>query len=163
MLTEKEELLKDVSTVFIAWALEESKDEPFDPYTKDHKDISDQFLIKIITKKLEWAGVDVIIPDYLALILDICAETPADIQMLIIDILANIRNRYKDFHIPKGYVITTQDFVDVFEDQFPVMSIYENVRAEYDHKWDIQKLENRSDFTDNMYDAHDFWDTFKNV
>ncbi len=154
-----------VNKVFISWNLHRFK-QNYKP-TEHDEDLANQFLCQIILKKLKWANVDVVIPDELLMILLLCSETPADIQMLTVDMLDHIKEMSSNKAIPVGYVITPEDFIGTFSISMPVLSENTRAREEYNKKWDMQKLYNREDITmygtDNMFDTRDFWKAFANV
>ena len=157
-----EELLLGISKLFLTWTSEEFKGDKeklkeYDP------EVADLFEVQILRKKLEWAGVDVIIPDYCALIIASCADTPAEVQMIATEILdAAMQNNNND-KLPRGYVITTNDLCNAFDQAFPIVSIYPQIKEHYDKKWDDQKIKDRTGIIDNQYDTLEFWEKYKNT
>lgn len=153
---ESQENTEDLLTrLLIIWNIKNFSSE-YNPREYD-EEIAQQFLIKVIRKKLEAVGVDVVIPDYLALILNTCATNPAEIQMITVDILEQVRKNNKN-KIPVGYVITPNDFSAAFPRKFPLIEEDSCIREHYDKIWKKHKIGNH-----NMYDTKRFWHKYKNV
>jgi hypothetical protein len=153
---ESQENTEDLLTrLLIIWNMK-SFSPGYDPKKYD-EEIAQQFLVKVIRKKLEAVGVDVVIPDYLALILNTCATNPAEIQMITVDILEQVRKNNKN-KIPVGYVITPNDFSAAFPRKFPLIEEDSCIREHYDKIWKKCKIGNH-----NMYDTKHFWRKYKNV
>lgn len=160
MTKEQRELLSSISQVFVTWIFEEKK-PTYNPSDYD-PEIAEEFMIKLLRKKLEWAGVKVIIPDYCALILAMCAETPADIQIMTVDLLTSIMDNHNYVFLPDDYIITGEDFCNAFGFQFPATTIYPEVREEYTKKWQMSKIKMPEyPNIDTMYDTYDFWALFR--
>ena len=100
-------VLEDVSKVFMYWNFMANSDD-YVP-CKGDKELEELFFVKLIKKKLKWAGIDIVIPDALSIILSYCAETPADVQMIMVDILDEVLISNNN-SIPRGYVVTPMDF-----------------------------------------------------
>ena len=154
MTENNDSILSVVSKVFISWAIMEKED--YEPCT-NIPELENEFFVKLIKEKLKWAGVDIVIPDALAIILDYCSETPAEVQMITVDILDTILKN-NDGSIPKGYVITTNDFSLTFPVKFPITGFFPSAKEEYNQKWDEQK-----DGGANTYDTLEFWAKYKNT
>ena len=153
---ESQETTEDLLTrLLFIWNIK-SFNSSYNPREYD-EEISQQFLVKVIRKKLEDVGVDVVIPDYLALILNTCATNPAEIQMITVDILEQVRKNNKN-KIPVGYVITPNDFSAAFPSKFPLIEEDSYIRERYDKIWKKHKIGNH-----NMYDTKHFWRKYKNV
>lgn len=152
---ESQETTEDLLTrLLIIWNIKSFNPE-YDPRKYD-EEIAQQFLVKVIRKKLEAVGVDVVIPDYLALILSTCATNPAEIQMITVDILEQVLKNNKK--IPAGYVITPNDFSAAFPRKFPLIEEDSCIREHYNKVWKKHKIGNY-----NMYDTKRFWRKYKNV
>jgi len=155
------EFEQSLTKLFVRWSIASSK-AGYNPKDDNFKEINDDFLIKVLTKKLEWGGVNVVLPDYMLVLLASCAETPAQIQMFMVDILDVVLNN-NDGKIPVGYIIKPTDFAEAFPEAFPSPHLYPAVARKYDAKWDEQKIKNRTSGTDNSYDTLEFWSKYKNV
>lgn len=154
------EVINDVTKVFVYWGIR-SRGDDYNPEKYD-EEINDEALAKIIKGKLKWAGVDVVIPDELLTILMCCSETPAEIQMLTVDILETIKTN-NDGYIPSHYIITPEDVANTFPERLPYIFAYSDIKNEYNKKWDMQKFVNDNGIKMNMYDTKQFWEPFKNV
>ena len=153
---ESQETTEDLLTrLLFIWNIK-SFNSSYNPREYD-EEIAQQFLVKVIRKKLEAVGVDVVIPDYLALILNTCATNPAEIQMITVDILKQVLKNNKN-KIPVGYVITPNDFSAAFPSKFPLIEEDSYIRERYDKIWKKHKIGNH-----NMYDTKHFWRKYKNV
>ena len=148
-------VLEDVSKVFMYWNFMANSDD-YVP-CKGDEELEDLFFVKLIKKKLEWAGIDIVIPDALSIILSYCAETPAEVQMIMVDILDEVLTA-NDNSIPRGYVVTPMDFSMAFPTRFPITSEFLIVKEEYNNKWDAQKVDGA-----NSYDTMEFWEKYKNT
>ena len=162
-MSENENIVDVVAGIFMNWVMHEHN-PTYDP-TEMNEDINSYFLIKVLKSKLEWAGVDIVIPDFLSCIIALCVENPAEVQMMMVEILEKIKE--KKGCIPRHYIVTSNDFVNTFMMKFPIVSQFPEVKAKYDRKWSAQKLQDQQDidsyYTDNMYDTKDFWLAFKNT
>ena len=148
-------VLENVSNVFVYWNLMANSDN-YVP-CKGDEELEDFFFVKLIKKKLEWAGIDIVIPDALSVILSYCAETPAEVQMIMVDILDEVLIANNN-SIPRGYVITPTDFSMAFPIRFPITSEFPSVKEDYNNKWDAQKVDGA-----NSYDTPEFWEKYKNI
>ena len=148
-----------VARLFLMWGMAE-KSKEYDPEYYD-KEINEYPLIKILKHKLEWAGVDIVLPDYLTSILATCANSPGYIQLIMVDLLDYIYEKHGS--IPKHYIVAPIDFICTFNNRFPVIEAYSDIAEEYSRKWDAQKLEERTPLNDNKIDTHEFWSKYKNV
>ena len=153
---ESQETTEDLLTrLLIIWNMKSFSPE-YDPRKYD-EEIAQQFLVKVIRKKLEAVGVNIVIPDYLALILNTCATNPAEVQMITVDILKQVLKNNKN-KIPVGYVITPNDFSAAFPRKFPLIAEDNYIKEHYDKIWKKHKVSNY-----NMYDTKHFWRKYKNV
>lgn len=148
-------VLEDVSKVFMYWNFMANSDD-YVP-CKDDEELEDLFFVKLIKKKLEWAGIDIVIPDALSIILTYCAETPAEVQMIMVDILDEVLMANNN-SIPRGYIVTPMDFSMAFPIRFPITSEFPSVKEDYNNKWDAQKVDGA-----NSYDTPEFWEKYKNT
>ena len=156
MMNEEMDMIEGIGKIFVYWNIK-ANDSEYNPEEYDDE-INNYPLVKILRKKLEWGGVDVVIPDYLAMIIALCSESPAEVQMIMVDILDKIYEN-NDNHIPKHYVITPMDFSLTFPVKFPATMQYPEMKARYNRKWDEQKTPNR----ENSYDTKAFWSKYSNM
>ena len=165
MKNEKPDVLEYVEKVFLSWTYNSCFCSDDKPNTSKREELlKSSFYAKLIINKLEWAGVDVVIPDELLGIVVLCSSTPAEVQMIIVDVLdaALERNGFDVF--PKGYVVKSFDFSYAFPDEFPITEIYPSMKEKYNRKWDDQKIpaDKRGIFrTDNLYDTTEFWKKYR--
>lgn len=148
-IEEKKELC---SKVLIMWVFKEKSED----MTKHDPDVADMFISKILLKKFEVFGVDIVLPDPLLMILDICCESnPGQVQIILKDLLNDIKKRRGN--IPKGYVIASMDFSLCFPSNFPITEI-EHINKKYMKLWDEQKKEKNGTFdSDNKCDTAEWW------
>ncbi len=141
------------SKLFINWFERERQKKDM---TQHDEEVTEIFTSKIILKKFETFGIDIVLPDDLLLILYLCVEgNPGQFQILLKELLkAIVKNRGRA--IPKGYVITSDDFVHAFPTHFPVMSIPE-VNKKYEKLWDEQKYESAFHTMNNRCDTIEWW------
>ena len=118
------------------------------------KIIAEQFFTKILRKKLLAMDVDIIIPDELCLLIELCATTPLDCQLILVDILDGILDR--EGNIPNGYVITYKDFGYTFPNKFPLIALDKNIENEYLLKAKNHKFNGVYDL-----DSYSFWDKYR--
>ena len=85
-MNNNEKLLFGITRLFLEWANEEIRSDK-EKLKEYDSEVNELFEVQLLRKKLEWAGVDVIIPDYCALIIASAADNPAEIQMITTDIL----------------------------------------------------------------------------
>ena len=156
MMNEEMDMIEGIGKIFVYWNIK-ANDSEYNPEEYDDE-INDYPLVKILRKKLEWGGVDVVIPDYLAMIIALCSESPAEVQMIMVDILDKIYEN-NDNHIPKHYVITPMDFSLTFPVKFPATMQYPEMKARYNRKWNEQKTPDR----ENSYDTKAFWSKYSNM
>ena len=149
-IEEKKELC---CRVLVAWFFKEKSED-----MKVHDpEIADMFISRMLLKKFEVFGVDIILPDTLLMILDICCESnPGQVQIILKDLLNSIKKRTGK-PIPKGYVITSNDFSSCFSKDFPITAI-EHINKKYMKLWDGQKKEKAGRFdSDNKCDTAEWW------
>lgn len=161
---EKPDVLEDVEKLFLAWTFKGIfSHEETDHTSKRDELIESSFYAKLLIRKLEWAGIDIVIPDELLGIIVLCSSTPAEVQMITVDIFdaALERNSFTTF--PKGYVVKSFDFSYAFPDVFPITDVYPSMKERYNKKWDDQKIpaDKRKTATDNLYDTMEFWKKYR--
>lgn len=122
---------------------------------KNSDEVAEMFPISIVLSKLEKCEIDVVIPDMIMLVFDICSSgNPGVIQLMIKELLLSIKASYGE--IPKGYIVTSKDFIDVHQ-TFPSLDIPEN-EEKYRLMWDSQKKERETNFeSDNQCDTVEWW------
>lgn len=149
-LQEKEDMC---SRVLIGWIIAEQRNKDMSIHDEDIKEI---FTSKMILKKFEVFGIDIVLPDMLLLILNVCVNNnPGQFQVVLKDLL-NVIKQGKG-PIPSGYVIGTRDFVSAFNDKFPIMEIPE-INNKYHKLWDDQKKKTtESGESDNLCDTEEWW------
>lgn len=143
--------------IMINWSLEVNENDY--KFNGNDKDIMEDFIVQVISKKLKWAGFNINIPDYLYMILSICsAGSPGLAQIFIKSILDNIElhgsstdklSKYLD-----GYTIQPIDYTRVFKTEPPCLS-NPDIESQYIGLWDKQKASDGS----NMCDTKEWWNT----
>ena len=147
-----EEKKETCSKALIAWFSQESNNVDL---TKHDEDIADLFTSRVLLKKFEVFGIDIILPDALLLILHICVNNnPGQIQIVLKDLLNSIKNKIGP--IPSGYIIKSSDFTDCFPWNFPIMEIPE-INDKYESLWNNQKIIGKGPGSDNLCDTVDWW------
>lgn len=150
------EFVETIAKTFLEWSATDLLDHDANCTNNRDEIMNRSFLGKLIIKKLEWAGVDVIVPDLCLIIIVLCSETPAEVQMIMTDLLDGTLKRNNFTRFPKNYKITSSDFSYTFSNKFPIVSEYKEIKDMYNKKWDDQKVDGR-----NMYDTIEFWDKYK--
>lgn len=142
-IEEKEEL---VLKVFILWGMaEKSNNVKFDD--EEFHDLS--FVYKVLSRKLKVFNIDIKVPDYLYMLIDICVDSnPLKCQL----VLHNIMMRIPNLKSMPGYVIKVNDFIRAYEGIFPIMA-YPNLDKEYFRIAGLIKHEGRY-----ACDLPSFWD-----
>jgi hypothetical protein len=108
-------------------------------------------LSSILYKKLEWAGLNINIPNELFLIMSICSRSPGGIQVLCHELLSSIENLHQ------GYTITPNDFCKLYPTQFPIFQI-DKWQKHFDKEWEKQKIKDAPRFaSDNQCDTKEYW------
>lgn len=121
--------------------------------TEHDDDVMNIFTSRVIAKKFDVFGIDIVLPDPLLLILNICVENnPGQFQIVLKDLLNHIKKRKGP--IPKGYVITSEDFSFCFMTDFPIIAI-PKINDKYLKLWDGQKYVDMKDKNRNRYNACD--------
>ena len=125
--------------------------------TSHDPEVEDMFISKILLKKFKAFNIDIILPDPLLLILDVCCESnPGQVQIILKDLLNDIKKR-SGKPIPKGYVITSTDFSMCFPTSFPITEI-DHINEKYMKLWDEQKRETKNILeSDNKCDTAEWW------
>lgn len=146
---ELEELQEMCSKIMCIWSM---RDNSTINYAKhDDDEIKKMFIPSILLRKFEVFKIDIVLPDPLLLLLDICScSNPGLVQLILMDILENIKTRQGS--IPKGYVIKPQDFALTFPMQFPIIMIPE-VCEKYNKKWDNEVKTKEC----NLCDTPEWW------
>jgi len=143
-IEEKKELC---SKALMMWFIEEDKGKDM----REHNpEVADMFISKVLLKKFEVFEIDIVLPDMLLLILDLCVEgNPGQVQIVLKDLLESIVKR--NGKIPKGYIIKSEDVGFAFPMDFPILAIPE-LNKKYEQKWDAQKSGGR-----NLCDTPEWW------
>ena len=134
--------------VFSVWLMDEVDHRICEP---DERFLNEWRTAHILHRKLEWAGIKIIFPKQLLLVLDVCSKgNPGIIQLIAHRLLLSMKikgpNEYK-----AGKIITTMDFLRAFN-EFP--SMYNaQVESEYMREWDMQKDEKGG----NRVDTLEWW------
>ena len=120
-------------------------------------DIAGLFPISIVLDKLEKCGIDVIIPDMILMIFDICClGNPGVIQVFVKELLMDVKAN-QGGSIPKGYIVTGEDFVRLHGDSYPILGLPE-FEEKYHALWQAQKRERNKAFdSDNRCDSPEWW------
>jgi hypothetical protein len=150
-LEEKKELC---SKALVMWVMEEHKGTDF---SKHSPDVAEMFMARMLLKKFEVFGVDIILPDLLILILDMCTESnPGQTQIILKDLLESIK-KHSGKPIPKGYTVSSMDFSLCFPNSFPITEI-DYINDKYMKMWDGQKREVKNILeSDNKCDTPEWW------
>lgn len=138
----------------IAWGLSEHDKRDM---TVHDEEIANMFTSRMIIKKFDVFGINIVLPDMLLLILAICTDcNPGQFQIILKDLLNSIKKRKGP--IPDGYVITTEDFGFCFLTDFPIIEI-PKIYDKYLKLWDGQKKpgEHKPWETDNLCDTPEWW------
>lgn len=149
---------KAVLDIYLAWFRREQLPD-YDPRVSTINGLEDEFLFKVVKRKLEAMNIDIIIPSEAMMILIICADNPGYIQLMIKEILTEVMT-YNNGSIPRGYAITTTDFNMTYGDRIPITSEYPDISHEYKKKWDAQKIDTKFGST-NAVDTIDWWNEIK--
>ena len=145
-----QETIELCSRVFIAWTMRDSNN----PVEHNMKLLGELFTPRVLLKKLEAFDIDIGLPDDLLCLIAICCnENPGQAQLILKELLISIRHR-KGL-IPKGYIITPEDFGFAFPLSFPIMAD-EKINKEYYKKWDAQKY-NKDGHLLNACDTIGWW------
>ena len=149
-LQEKKEVC---SKILITWMMQEQ--QGIDMINHD-EEIAALFTSQIILHKFKVFDVDIVLPDMLLLMLNVCVDNnPGMFQIILKDLLNSIKMRKGP--IPDGYVITTEDFSLCFLTDFPIIDI-SHIYKKYEKFWDAQKKETHEDFeSDNLCDTPEWW------
>jgi hypothetical protein len=120
------------------------------------KDCADLFTSRLILKKFEVFNIDIVLPDMLLLILNICSEgNPGQFQIILKDLLNDIKKRKGP--IPAGYIIEPMDLGLCFSVDYPIIEI-PHINEKYSKLWDEQKKERQHSLdTDNLCDTPEWW------
>jgi len=120
-------------------------------------DVAGIFPISIALRKLEVFGIDVVIPDMILMILDICAQgNPAIIQLMTKELLMDVKAN-QGGSIPKGYIVTGEDFARLHGDSYPILDL-PGFEEKYRTLWQAQKRERNKTFdSDNQCDSPEWW------
>lgn len=130
--------------IFLAWKFS-NKD-----WTVHDDEIMDGFIPKVLVKKMKAFCVDIILPDPLLLMIEVCTEgNPGQAQIVLKELLNNIVSTKGK--IKPGYIITLDDFVDCYP-TFPIIALDEEG---WRKKWDNQKGSNV--YPGNLCDTPDWW------
>ena len=145
-----QETIELCSRVFIAWTMRDSNN----PVEHNMKLLGELFTPRVLLKKFEAFDIDIGLPDDLLCLIAVCCnENPGQAQLILKELLISIRHR-KGL-IPKGYIITPEDFGFAFPLSFPIMAD-EKINKEYYKKWDAQKY-NKDGHLLNACDTIGWW------
>ena len=150
VIKEKQELCLQI---LFSWIEMERSKKDMNIHDKEWEDL---FTSRMILKKFEVFGIDIILPDMLLLILNICVNNnPGQFQVVLKDLLCDIKSRKGP--IPKRYVITANDFTMCFPFEFPIIES-PVVNEKYEKLWDAQKNLNAGVLeNDNLCDTPEWW------
>ena len=149
-IKEKQEIC---SKALMMWFFQEKENHDFSNHDKEVLEI---FTTKVLLKKFDVFDIDIVLPDPLLMILDICVSgNPGQIQIVLKDLLNSIKKRTGP--IKPGYVISSMDFSLCFPFDFPIIEL-PKMTAKYESLWIGQKIETDSPFsTDNLCDTPEWW------
>lgn len=131
------------------------KEPNYDPSNKNNSAIESNFIIQVLLYKLQKMNIDVIFPYEALCILALCTEKASFIQLMAREILITAMD-HNDGSLPHGYIITTNDFIDTYHNDYPMTTERSEKYKEYQDKWEQQKTYNYT-FTDNMCDTNLWW------
>jgi hypothetical protein len=140
--------------VFTLWVHKYLHDKDMNEHDDEIFDVL--FTAKMIKKKFDAFCIDIVLPDYLIMLIDICIDSnPGLFQVVLKEILVNARSDGKP--LPSKYVITPYDYLTTFDYKHPIIEI-----AEYKHKfedlWDAQKVvEDAHPTSRNKCDTKRWW------
>ena len=125
--------------------------------TVHDKDVENLFTSQIILKKFKVFDIDIVLPDMLLLILNICTEgNPGQFQIILKTLLNDIKKSKGP--IPKGYVIRSRDFGLCFNNDYPITEI-PSINEKYEALWDQQKKQGKLHLmeSENLCDTVEWW------
>ncbi|MCM1219787.1 MAG: hypothetical protein NC548_35380 [Lachnospiraceae bacterium] len=140
------------SKLLMSWMLGGSDDAPHSFQGNDPEIINGgDPLSTILHQKLQWAGLQINIPDELYLIMSLCTQSPGSVQIMCHEILENIPN------LEQGYTVMPEDFVRVYPMSFPIATDPHWLKH-FEELWDAQKIERSSPgASDNACDTREYW------
>lgn len=140
--------------IFLIWGFASLNDKDFSQHNEEL--LKEMFTPRILLKKLEAFGINIVVPDdCLTLIAVCCNENPGQAQLLLKDILLSIKKRKGP--IPDGYTITSEDFAYAFPTSFPIMSMPE-VEHKFNERWKEQKSSTPDGrYEVNLCDTQKYW------
>lgn len=143
MITQEDREL--VSKLLIMWIIAEQRGQEEDyPYIKEVHD--EDFICKVLSKRMEAFDLQIIVPDYLSSILSMCTEqNPGKSLYLLYEILKETEIK----SLP--YTVQSLDFSRIYPMSFPFME--GEFDKEYHKKWMSQKYDNDK----NKIDTPRFW------
>lgn len=152
---ESKELLITLMRIYSHWVLE-SLSNPEKCSTRTPELFEKSFICKVLDKRLEAFSIDVKVPDYLILIIELCTEgNPGQSLMILSEILENIP------HLKSGHIIEPMDFARVYKDKFPVVRVYPEMNSRLQDRWSSQKITPRESLdSDNQCDYPEYWTKF---
>ena len=138
------------SQLFITWLMHEQNNK--DMKIRD-KELGSTFIFQVIHKKFDVFGIEIVLPDELLAIITTCTNSnPGQSQVLLKYLLEDIKKRKGP--IPKGYVITADDFSFAFQTRFPILHEYKDLNEKFQKMWNAQKKEKTNPFdSDNKCDT----------
>ena len=126
---------------------DESTVNLLDSMNKELNESDIPFITKLLLKKLEAFNIDIKLPPHLPAIIEVCTNcNPGLSQVMLKEILDNVNN------LTEGYCITTDDFIRVYHNEFPVVDIDE-WNEHFKKLWDKQKSPNGG----NLCDTREWW------
>jgi hypothetical protein len=138
---------------FISWIANEKENKDM---TIHDEEFSNDFIFQMFEKKFKMFGVNIVLPDELIAIICMCTNSnPGQSQIILKYLLDNIKNRKGP--ISKGYIITTDDFVNAFSSRFPILHQYEDLNEKFQKLWDEQKMPRVTSWSDNKCDTPEWW------
>lgn len=151
---------KDCAQVLITWSMLECTN-PTKIFRFQNDETEERaFTTNVLIKKLKAFDIDIKIPDPLFILIAVCVnDNPGMCQIMLKMILENICN-IRGSKIPKGYVITSEDFVDAFPNDFPLMYEYKEMEELFLQKYMEQKDKSLMDtplHSDNLMDTKEWW------
>lgn len=148
------EKMRLCSVLYTTWVI--SEEEGIDFKEHDEK-ISNLFIARMLKKKFEVFDIDVVIPDELISLLEICTEAnPGQTQVILMDLFMHINKLHHFDKIPRGYVIKAMDAAMCFVNTFPIIEI-PSVDEKYHKMWLAQKYTDPDGREFNLCDTQGWW------
>lgn len=88
-------------------------------------DVKDEYIIQVILKKIKFMHINITIPDCLLSVIFMIANNPVQAQIVAWEFVQSARHNNNYIPLPKGYVMTSDDFEYWFNNYYNINSDYE--------------------------------------